>query len=156
MLRQVYNLATDNLVLIGLRCLSPSSLSLIELASTSDVPTIPSVKLENSTLAPPPSFPIVTPLQDSPEVSQASQLTPKVTVPQPHMSYKNHLQEYCQKNKIELPKYETFRENGVFVCTVNVAGNSYKSSGCKTKKGSEQNVARVALQSMGLLQPNQV
>lgn len=66
-------------------------------------------------------------------------------------SHKNKLQEYCQKSKIELPVYFCHRENGVFTCTVHVAGRSYSSNGCNTKKGSEQTAANVALKALGLV-----
>lgn len=66
-------------------------------------------------------------------------------------SHKNKLQEYCQKSKIELPVYSCQRENGVFTCTVHVAGRSFSSNGCNTKKGSEQTAANIALKALGLI-----
>lgn len=84
-------------------------------------------------------------------ISQPSLPAPKAK-PQPTFtSHKNSLQEYCQKNKLSLPVYDSQRENGVFKCTVHVAGASYTSNGCNTKKGSEQTAANVALKALGLV-----
>jgi len=66
-------------------------------------------------------------------------------------SHKNSLQEHCQKNKLALPVYSSVRENGVFTCTVQVAGKSFTSTACNTKKGSEQTAANVALKGLGLV-----
>lgn len=84
----------------------------------------------------------------------ASQPTVPATAAKPQTnftSHKNSLQEYCQKNKLSLPVYSSHRENGVFTCTVHVAGASYTSNGCNTKKGSEQTAANVALKALGLV-----
>ena len=99
-----------------------------------------------------PTLPTVSSMQGSTE-SQGSLINPNAA---PHISYKNQLQEFCQKNKLELPQYHSVHEKKSFTCTVHVAGKCFESAGCKTKKGSEQSVARVALQAMGLLQQNQV
>lgn len=66
-------------------------------------------------------------------------------------SHKNKLQEYCQKSRLDMPVYSSNRENGVFTCTVKVAGSAYTSSGCNTKKGSEQTAANVALKALGIV-----
>ena len=72
------------------------------------------------------------------------------------VSYKNQLQEHCQKRKISLPVYESSKRNGLFGCQVTVQGKIFTSSNCKTKKGSEQTAARLALQFFGPCLPAQV
>lgn len=118
--------------------------------------TLPaSVQPTNSAQVINPALPTVSPMQGGSVESLESQMNPNAAQPS-HLSYKNQLQEFCQKNKLELPQYHTVLDKKAFNCTVRVAGKCFDSSGCKTKKGSEQTVARVALQAMGLLQPNQV
>lgn len=91
---------------------------------------------------------ITVPDHQPPVAATTAQVKPQPTF----TSHKNYLQEYCQKNKVALPVYSSVRENGVFTCTVQVAGKSFTSNGCNTKKGSEQTAASVALKGLGLAQ----
>lgn len=90
---------------------------------------------------------ITTPMTQ-PSVSAATVIEKPTTA---FTSHKNTLQEYCQKSKIAMPVYFSHRENGVFTCTVHVAGVTYSSTSCNTKKGSEQTAASVALKALGLM-----
>jgi hypothetical protein len=47
--------------------------------------------------------------------------------------------------------YETVKEGNIYNCKVAIEGKVFAATGCKTKKGSEQSAARVALQELGLL-----
>ncbi|XP_032220208.2 protein PRRC2A isoform X1 [Nematostella vectensis] len=73
----------------------------------------------------------------------------------PVISYKNQLQEYCDKNKKGAPIYDSkkveLQVDGKFVCDLLVDGFTFRAKGCQTKKGSEQSAARIALQRFGVL-----
>ena len=67
----------------------------------------------------------------------------------PTISYKNKLQEYFQKNKLNLPEYSTEATGTGFISTVtcHFAGNSprtFKGHECTTKKAAEQDSAQQA------------
>ena len=87
----------------------------------------------------------------TPDLQPSTESTTVAKPPSVFTSHKNSLQEHCQKNKLALPVYSSVRENGVFTCTVQVAGKSFTSSACNTKKGSEQTAANVALKGLGLV-----
>ena len=74
---------------------------------------------------------------------------------QPHVTFKNKLQEYVQKKKNPMPSYTTVwvTVNGPpgFVCTLNVEGMQYQSDRKQVKKEAEQDAARIALVSLGLV-----
>lgn len=136
-----------------IHCLNWTLLLWLELNMSAAISTATTIKQgDSSTSAIKPTLPTVSLMQGSAD-SQGSQMNPNTA---PHVSYKNQLQEFCQKNKLELPQYQSVHEKKSFTCTVRVAGKCFESTNCKTKKGSEQTVARVALQAMGLLQQNQV
>jgi dsRNA-specific ribonuclease len=65
--------------------------------------------------------------------------------------YKNALQSYAQRKKLDLPKYETNKIEGKgFVSTISFEGNEFKSNAPKpSKKEAEQNAAEQALQFIG-------
>lgn len=63
------------------------------------------------------------------------------------MSSKNILQEYCQKNKLDFPIYETYRIDGtdnlpIFECSINFLNKIYKSTG-NSKICAEKNAASI-------------
>ncbi|XP_070539446.1 uncharacterized protein [Ptychodera flava] len=75
----------------------------------------------------------------------------KRAAPLPSM-FKNHLQQYCQENKINLPEYESIPAENGFYSKVTVDGKTYKSKELRTTKvDSEQDAAREALRSLGRL-----
>ena len=65
--------------------------------------------------------------------------------------YKNALQSYAQKKKLDLPKYNSIlTEEGMFVSTVLFNGKEFKSNEPKpSKKEAEQNAAEEALKFLG-------
>ena len=73
------------------------------------------------------------------------------------ISFKNSLQEYCQKNHLPVPSYTTFKNNSVytgfsFSAKVEVARQTFKSRGMhRDRRVAEKNAAFVALQMMGLI-----
>lgn len=92
---------------------------------------------------------IEAPKQESISLSSVQDLAAKNITPM--ISYKNKLQEVCQKKKTFLPVYDTVKEGNVYNCKVAIDGKVFNATGCKTKKGAEQSAARVALQALGLL-----
>ena len=64
--------------------------------------------------------------------------------------YKNALQSYAHKKSFELPKYDFEQiESGLFVSTVLIDGEEFKSSEPKpTKKDADQSAAEQALKSL--------
>jgi len=74
------------------------------------------------------------------------------------VSYKNLLQEYCQKQKFPLPIFSTMASAEVsgFVSTVTVKladgkSTTFESSPHPSKKAAEQNAAAIACQSLNLV-----
>lgn len=74
------------------------------------------------------------------------------------VSYKNLLQEYCQKQKIPLPVFRTMAsaEMSGFVSTVSIKltedeSTTFEGSPHPSKKAAEQNAAAVACQSLNLV-----
>jgi len=67
------------------------------------------------------------------------------------MSAKNALQESCQRNQWELPRYITEQVKGtpphepLFISIVEFNGHPYKGSPCKTKTLAEKSAAEAAL-----------
>lgn len=114
----------------------------VEQISTAAVPNISTPSVQHS------SIPTVQKIS-APVLAPSEPLTAaKATT---FTSHKNKLQEYCQKSRLDMPVYSSNRENGVFTCTVKVAGSTYTSNGCNTKKGSEQTAANVALKALGIV-----
>lgn len=63
------------------------------------------------------------------------------------MNYKNTLQEYCQKNKLTTPKYNTIKIGGsdhipIWKAELIIDNNSFTSTG-KNKKEAEYSVAKI-------------
>lgn len=74
------------------------------------------------------------------------------------VSYKNLLQEYCQKYKFPLPTFRTMAsaEMSGFVSTVSVktvdgTSTTFESPPHPSKKAAEQNAAAIACQSLNLI-----
>lgn len=74
------------------------------------------------------------------------------------VSYKNLLQEHCQKHKLSLPTFQTMAsaEMSGFVSTVIVKqadgkNATFQGSPHPSKKAAEQNAAAIACQSLNLL-----
>jgi len=66
-------------------------------------------------------------------------------------SLKNRLQEYCQRLKKDLPKYETTMTDLQCVSIVTVDGKQYTGLTKQQKKLAEMSAAEVALKSLGLM-----
>ncbi|KAJ7356015.1 hypothetical protein OS493_027411 [Desmophyllum pertusum] len=130
----------------------PTSTPAVQPISTPAVQNISTPAVQNTTTPTVPHFSsptvekISTPVAPPPLESASA-----AAKPSPFTSYKNKLQEYCQKSKFVMPVYSCNRENGVFTCTVQVAGKAYTSNSCNTKKGSEQTAANVALKALGIV-----
>lgn len=71
------------------------------------------------------------------------------------MSHKNTLQEYCQKNKTNLPVYETHQTDQGFVSSVCLENFSARSREYPNKKSAEQDAAQKLLEKLSQNQ-NQV
>lgn len=123
--------------------ISTTTNTAVEQISTAAVPSSSSPSVQHSS-----STPTVQKIS-APVLPPSELLT--AAKPITFTSHKNKLQEYCQKSKIDMPVYSSNRENGVFTCTVQVAGSAYTSGGCNTKKGSEQTAANVALKALGIV-----
>ena len=68
------------------------------------------------------------------------------------ISFKNSLQECCQKQQLPVPVYKTWRNNYGYSAKVEVAGNTFKSTGIQgDPKEAQQNAAYNALLSLGLI-----
>jgi hypothetical protein len=68
------------------------------------------------------------------------------------MSSKNNLQEHCQKNKLDIPKYNTVRiggddHNPIWQSDLTVFNKTFTAQG-KTKKEAEQQVADAATKNI--------
>ena len=70
----------------------------------------------------------------------------------PAFSYKNKLQEYCQKNKLPIPTYETNGPPGAYVSKTTINGKQFNGSIEANKKAAEQAVAHLVLQDLGIMQ----
>lgn len=71
-------------------------------------------------------------------------------------NYKSMLQHYTQKRLSKVPVYRVVKETGPdheksFVVVVAVNGEEYGPGAGRTKKDAEQHAAKLALQSLGLL-----
>ena len=64
------------------------------------------------------------------------------------MNSKNKLQEYCQKKKIELPKYSFIIKDDNFISSVIFNNKTYTGNPCKKKIDAELNVASIALEDI--------
>ena len=68
------------------------------------------------------------------------------------ISFKNSLQEYCQKKHMPVPAYNSFRNSFGYSAKVEVAGQTIQSSSIqKERKDAEQNAAYEALKILGLI-----
>lgn len=68
------------------------------------------------------------------------------------ISYKNSLQECCQKQQLPVPVYKTWKNSYGYSAKVEVAGNTFKSTGIQgDHKEAQQNAAYNALLSLGLI-----
>lgn len=63
---------------------------------------------------------------------------------------KNIVQEYCQQNGLKLPVYNTVKDSGMFIATVNVNGVDYVGTPHIMKKTAENNSAKKVCESLGL------
>ena len=67
-------------------------------------------------------------------------------------SYKNSLQEYCQKSHLPVPTYRAVRESTGFVSTVNFSTNIVQGKiGTDNSKDADQRTAFEALKQLGYL-----
>ena len=64
------------------------------------------------------------------------------------MNSKNKLQEYCQKKKIELPKYSFIIKDDNFISSVIFNNKTYTGNPCKKKIDAELHVASIALEDI--------
>lgn len=65
-------------------------------------------------------------------------------------SMKNHLQEYCQKNGMDIPCYVTVQSDGLQIATVTVNSVGYVGTPHIMKKTAEQNAAKKAIEELGV------
>lgn len=79
-------------------------------------------------------------------------------LPDMAVSYKNLLQEYCQKQKIPLPSFSTMASADIsgFVSTVSIkltdgSSTRFEGSPHPSKKAAEQNAAAIACKSLNLV-----
>lgn len=68
------------------------------------------------------------------------------------ISFKNSLQECCQKQQLPVPGYHSWKNNYGYSAKVEVAGNTFKSTGIQgDPKEAQQSAAHQALLSLGLI-----
>ena len=68
------------------------------------------------------------------------------------ISFKNSLQECCQKQQLPVPAYTTWKNSFGYSGKVEVANNIFKSAGVQgDRKEAEQGAAYTALLNLGLI-----
>ena len=68
------------------------------------------------------------------------------------ISFKNSLQECCQKQQLPVPSYKSWKNSYGYSAKVEVAGNTFKSTGIQgDPKEAQQSAAYQALLSLGLI-----
>ena len=68
------------------------------------------------------------------------------------ISFKNSLQECCQKQQLPVPAYKSWKFSYGYAAKVEVAGNTFKSTGVQgDQKEAQQNAAYNALVGLGLI-----
>ena len=68
------------------------------------------------------------------------------------ISFKNSLQECCQKQQLPVPSYTTWKNSFGYSGKVEVANNTFKSNGVQgERKEAEQGAAYAALIALGLI-----
>ena len=75
----------------------------------------------------------------------------------PEKNYKAIVNEYCQKNYLPLPEYETEHADNAtgFVSVLTICDKEYRSKPHGSKKKAEQNVAGIAALDIGLVKINE-
>ena len=84
---------------------------------------------------------------EAPVTTTASSQPPSALKAKP---MKNVVQEYCQKNGMQIPIYITIKDSGMFISTVTVNGVEYVGTPHIMKKTAEQNAAKRAYEELGL------
>lgn len=76
------------------------------------------------------------------------------------MSYKNILQEWCQKNKKPIPVYTDsksgFDHQPLWDCSIKIDNTEFQVTHCLSKQEAQQNVAKHAYEHLRKLFPEQL